>query len=53
MTSNLDETDFTPWTDTPGLYAIINVDGQIALDEAANWEPNVIHGWFALSNARL
>ncbi|RYP52994.1 hypothetical protein DL769_010588 [Monosporascus sp. CRB-8-3] len=43
--SDFDPTNGTPWTDTPGLYAALNIDGQTALDEDTNGKPQVIHGW--------
>ncbi|RYP19738.1 hypothetical protein DL765_003161 [Monosporascus sp. GIB2] len=43
--SDFDPTNGTPWTDTPGLYAALNIDGQTALDEDTNGRPQVIHGW--------
>ncbi|RYO96144.1 hypothetical protein DL764_007522 [Monosporascus ibericus] len=43
--SDFDPTNGTPWTDTPGLYAALNIDGQTALDEDTNGNPQGIHGW--------
>ncbi|KAH8785702.1 hypothetical protein F5883DRAFT_636612 [Diaporthe sp. PMI_573] len=45
MSSDFDPTNATPWSGTPGLYAIFNLDGQTALDEDRDSKPPVIHGW--------
>lgn len=45
MSFDFDHTNATPWTSTPGLYAVFNVDGQTALDEDYEAEPQVIRGW--------
>jgi hypothetical protein len=47
MSSDFDPTNATPWSGTPGLYAIFNLDGQTALDEDRDGKPPVIHGWSA------
>lgn len=45
MSSDFDPTNATPFTGTPGLYAVFNIDGQTALDEDRDGKPPVIHGW--------
>lgn len=53
MSSDFDPTNATPWSGTPGLYAIFNIDGQTALDEDRDGKPPVIHGWSAFTYAPI